>query len=123
MGFITQAVTRNKFPCEGPKVCRIALAFSGVILTIPIDLYGQITNGTITDVQGIFIDNADNAEEISVTVSATGHRVVCPAYSQGFFPLFMQQTNGQIVFASIGAVTVNVHMLNIPIAPEVWSTI
>jgi hypothetical protein len=49
----------------------------------------QGTAGTTMDkMVGVFIDNADNAEDIVLIAPDTGQRLVCFAFQQTYFPIF-----------------------------------
>ncbi len=124
---LSMATNRNKYPCEGAKIVPLSFDFSATGF-YNADITPLIGSGGVMDLQGVFIDNADNSYPVVLTVAQTNHRVVCPENSQGFFVLFMgggsgSSGDGKFSIYSAGAVVVNIMLLNMPIPPEVWSTL
>lgn len=117
--FLAVSVNVNKNPCEGPKTLPIVCDFS-IASVQTFDFTTFLATGAISGLQGVFIDNADNGQKLTLTINSTGQRIVCPANSQGFFPLFMQPGNGQIAVTCTGGNTSKIYFYNTPIMPAVW---
>jgi hypothetical protein len=110
-------------PQGGPKCVPAVLDFSA---TGQYDIDGQsiIEAHAIEYIQGVFIDNADNAVPISIADNATGHRIVCGPNMQGFFPLLVQNPPKlTAVMAQLAGRRVRVTFYNVPIMTSVWKTV
>lgn len=118
--FLAVSINVNKNPCEGPKELPIVCDFS-TSNSLAFDFTPFLETGGISGLQGVFIDNADNAQALTLTIVSTGHRIICPANSQGFFPVFMQPRNGAITVACLGVSVARLNFVNTPIMPAVWA--
>ena len=109
-------------PQGGPKCINAQCDFSN---QAEIDIDGQqvIDAGAIEFLQGVYIDNADNAVAFTLTTN-TNQRIVCGPNMQGFFPLLcqnppkltatMQQANGRLV---------DLIFYNVPVMSCSWKTV
>lgn len=109
-------------PKEGPVVVPGTLNFEN---TAEIEISGEmvITQGKISFIQGVFIDNADNTDKLTLTIGNTNQRIVCPANSQGYFPLLTP--NPPIIVARTtqgGGQIIPLFFYNVPIQSIVWTT-
>lgn len=110
-------------PQDGPKCSPASLDFSNTAIY---DVDGQqlIDAGSMEYVQGVYIDNADNAVIFSLTCAVTGHRIVCPSNSQGFFSLLIPSPPKLTARAAQAAGRiVNLLFYNVPIVPNVWKSL
>lgn len=108
-------------PKGGPATIPALLDFTntGEIL---IDGEIVISTGKIEYLQGVFIDNADNPDALSMTLDTTGQRVICPANSQGYFSILA--TNPPRITAETpqgGTKKIRVLFYNVPIQSGVWA--
>lgn len=120
-GCRTGATNNQLPPSEGPKVLMIPLDFTGVDKTINFDYSNVQAQGYMAMVQGIYFDNSVNGSAVTVTVQSTLHAVTCPANSQGFFPLFVQNPL-VLQFVSQGNVAMKCWLTNFPIPAAAWHT-
>jgi len=56
------------------------------------DLSQLVARGVETSIQGVVIDNATNANPVTITIGGSGQVLTVPAYSQGVFPIFFTGT-------------------------------
>lgn len=107
-------------PTGGPKCVPTPLDFSATG-QIDIDGQGIIDTHGIEYIQGVYIDNFDNADTLTLTVNGTGHRIIAKAGSQGFYNLLVQNPPK---FTAKSAQLLNklitVTFYNVPIMPCVW---
>jgi hypothetical protein len=110
-------------PRGGPKCVPALLDFSNAA---EIEIDGQliVMQQEIEYLQGVFIDNADNADTLTLTMNTTGHRIVCPPNSQGFFAMLVPNPPRIIAETTQGASQqFNVFFYNVPIQSMVWSVV
>lgn len=79
------------------------------------------TNGSIDNVQTLFVDNADNAQKLTLTFGVTNQRIVFPANAQGYVAVLAGGINVSV--ATTGAVVVPLIFINVPMPGHVWSTV
>jgi hypothetical protein len=109
-------------PQGGPKTVPAVLDFTNVA-TIDIDGQAIIDAHAIEFIQGVFIDNADNAVPFTL-IANTQQRIVCAANSQGFFPLLVQNPPKLTAnMAQAAGRKVAVQFYNVPIMTSVWKTV
>lgn len=119
----TNALLANAAAANGRKGLPLTLDFSNAA-TIDIVVADEIfATAVLGVVQGVFIDNIDNAHSVTLIfpgVQSRGYRVKCPANAQmwmpvpvatGAFKLEAQGTIGDIAY---------IELLNVPVAPCVW---
>jgi hypothetical protein len=109
-------------PVGGPKCVACSLDFSGTG-TIEIDGEQIISQHAIEYIQGVFIDNADNAAAFTITCAITGHRIVCPPNSQGFFSLMAQVPKFTATTTQAGGRVIRATFYNVPIMQGTWKSI
>jgi hypothetical protein len=110
-------------PQGGPKTVPAILDFSA---TGQIDVDGQavIDSHGIEYIQGVYIDNSDNAVAFTLLCNGTQHRIVCGPNSQGFFPLLSQlPPKFTATMAQAIGRKVPCQFYNVPIMTSVWKTI
>ena len=113
-------VTNQTVPpsSEGMKMVPVGINFS-TDSSFMLDLSSYLSSTRISQVQTIFIDNSDNGSSVTVTIPATQQRLICPANSQGYFPILCTSPV-KLSFQSAGNVLVWFFLLNFPVAPGVW---
>lgn len=109
-------------PRGGPKCVPWNMDFSGVGQHV-VDLSLLVQQTRIEYVQCIYVDNADNANPLTIKMDLTNQRIVIPAHTQGYYPI-LQPNNPVITFSTtVAAVVVNVQFLNVPVQPANWKTV
>ncbi len=110
-------------PKSGPACIPATLDFSNAA---SIEIDGEIvtSTGKIEYLQGVYIDNSDNAVPLTMICGTTGHRIVAKANTQGYYTILspnpprftcnMAQQNGR---------KVPLFFYNVPIQAAVWSTV
>jgi hypothetical protein len=73
--------------------------------------------------RGLFVDNSNNSQPITISCGGTSQQFVVPPYSQANFPIF-QLAYGQVqlTFASTGAVDVPIGLLNFEPQLNIWNS-
>ena len=110
-------------PKGGPATipCNLDFRNTGRIL---IDGEQVVSTGKIEYLQGVFIDNADNVDALTLTIGTTGQRIVCPARSQGYFSILAPNPPRIIAETpQAGTKVLNLLFYNVPIQAVVWSVI
>ena len=118
----TFGIANMVVPAGGPKCVPVQqLDFSNVA-SIVIDGSAIVQQGKIEYLQGVFIDNSTNLNNISLTMSTTNQVIICPKKSQGYFSIMVPDPP-QIVAATTQTANLIIPMFfyNVPIQPAVWS--
>lgn len=114
---IIQGISNAMIPKEGPKALPVNLDFSQAA-SYEIDLSNQQASAQIAFVQGVYIDNLDNTESVTLTVGISGQRIpVGPGKCQ-YVPLLVPNPP-KFVATSAGSAIVRFHFLNVPL-PMGW---
>lgn len=106
-------------PAGGPKVVPVNVDFTGVAQVL-LDGSALVQQGKIEYLQGVFIDNSTNINNLSLTMSTTGQVIICPKKSQGYFSIMVPDPP-QIVANTPVGVVIPMFFYNVPIQPAVWS--
>jgi hypothetical protein len=110
-------------PQSGPKCVPAPLDFSASS-QIEIDGQAIIDAHGIEFLQGVYIDNADNAFPFTLSCQITGHRIVVGPNTQGFFPLLVQNPPRFTALMTQGAGRiVTAIFYNVPIMTSVWKSV
>lgn len=108
-------------PPEGPSIVPINVDFSTAAAIqngVTVDLNFAIQNGVLSEIQGMFIDNADNPNKLTCVVAITNQRIICPPNAQLYVPLFVSSSPQFFVTTTLGApIFVAVAFYNVPIYP------
>jgi len=116
--YTTLDVMNNKFPCEGPKVIPINCDFL-LANRYDVDLKNLVQQGKISDVQSLFIDNADNAQSVIIDIDVQTQRIVIPPYAQAYISILCALPSFHV--SSSGGVTVKIFAQNFPVTNCVWT--
>ena len=109
-------------PKGGPKCVPATLDFSSVGEII-IEGEQLIAMGKMEFLQGVFIDNADNPNPLTLIMSTTGQRVIAPANSQGYYSILVPNSPRIRALTSQGAGRrIQAIFYNVPIQAQVWKT-
>lgn len=107
-------------PDEGPKCIRVDYDFS---TEDHFDTEGLLatTTGTMSYIQGAFVDNRDNPEPLVIKCAVIQQEISIPSHSQGYVPLLIQNpprfTISTTPLADLG---VSIWYYNVPIQPMIW---
>ena len=107
-------------PAGGPKCVPANVDFSNAAQVL-LDGTQIVTQGKIEYLQGVFVDNSANVNNLSLSMSTTGQVIIVPAKSQGYFSI-MCPDPPQIVASTVQAnIVIPMFFYNVPIQPAVWS--
>lgn len=106
-------------PAGGPKCIPIDVDFTNVASVI-LDGTTIVAQGKIEYLQGVFIDNSANLNNVSLTMSSTNQVIICPKQSQGYFQIMVPDPP-QIIAATPIGIVIPMFFYNVPIQPNVWS--
>lgn len=108
-------------PAGGPKCIPTYCDFSNVAQIL---LDGQliVSQGKIEYLQGVFIDNSANLNNLSITMSTTNQVLICPKKSQGYFSIMVPDPPQMIAATTqTNGLVIPLFFYNVPIQPAVWS--
>ncbi|MEQ1651984.1 MAG: DUF1859 domain-containing protein, partial [Hyphomicrobium sp.] len=106
---------------EGPR--SIKLIVDATATSQEIDLRALLAEMVLSNVQGVKIDNADNAAPVTIQSRLTGDRLVIPGESQAILPWqFTTNDNAFSIFLDSGVGTVVIWLYNTPKPAAVWYT-
>ena len=106
-------------PSGGPKCVPANVDFTSVA-SVTLDGQQIVTQGKIEYLQGVFIDNSANPNNLTLTMSTTNQVIICPKQSQGYFSIMVPDPPQIIAATPIGLV-ISMFFYNVPIQPCVWS--
>lgn len=105
-------------PAEGPVTIPVARDMSAATES-EIDLTQNVNDKWVSFLSGVYIDNSENTEEITLVVQGSKQSVNFPALKQGWVPLFVP--NPPVFTLSQSAVggTVRLQFVNFPVWPYI----
>lgn len=106
-------------PAEGSAAYPITVDFTAET-TFEVNLQNLQAGGQISQLEGVYIDNADNPDPLLVMVQGTGQRIICPPFSQGYFVVLAPNPPAIIIESAMAAVVCQVILLNFTVMPVVW---
>lgn len=109
-------------PSGGPKVIPTPVNFANAA-SILLDGSQIVTQGKIEYLQGVYIDNSANVDPLSLTMSTTGQKIICPANSQGYFSIMCPNPPQITVATTQQNLTITLMFYNVPIQAAVWKTV
>jgi hypothetical protein len=113
----------NGFAPRGTiKGMPLSFDFGGAVASYLVDLTTAENFSQLEFVQQIWVDNADNDAELTITSEITGQRIIVPPNSQGVFP-FIEPNPQKFTVATAVAEELEVHLilLNVPMPDFVWN--
>lgn len=116
-------VSNVVIPKEGPISVPVVLDFSADGTA---ELQGLLITQSeaISQIQGVYIDNADNPEALTLTVNTTRQRIIAPANSQGFYSLMTINPPDMVAeTVALSGLQVTLIFYNVPIQSEAWSAL
>lgn len=109
-------------PRKGPRVAPITLDFAAYN-SIQVDSTLMFQQGHLEFIQGAYIDNGDNPNQLYVTVEVTQQRIIIAPFTQGYYALLaVSPTVIDFVTPSAPDRKVPVHFYNVPIQATTWKT-
>lgn len=121
--YVDISVSNQKVPCDGPKSFHLRIPFDQVDAW-SVDLTLTVQQGRVEEIQGIYVDTHDLADDLIIRMPRTQQRVIIPAQKQGYIPLLIaepfvlefssQAANGSIAY---------VQLLNVPMPAYLWDTV
>ncbi len=113
-------VSNVVLPPEGPVIVPVELDFSSDDL-IDIDGYQIVASGKLSYIQCVYIDNADNANALTLTAGLTNQRIIAPAGSQGYYPIFMGvPPHAKAETTAVADLKVKIYFANVPLMSMQW---
>ncbi|HNB00969.1 MAG TPA: DUF1859 domain-containing protein [Nitrosomonas sp.] len=107
-------------PRKGPRSLPITIDFSLGASQV-IDLALAQTEDKIEFVQSVYVDNAANTANFTMTCAITGQVIIIPPGNQAFIPLLCPNTP-RITVTCTASATVTVQLLSFPVAAIMWNT-
>lgn len=118
------AVMNNKFPCGGGRAVPLSFSFDvGQPALQQINLMQIAQAGQINDIQGFFIDNADNAASLTVQGGALQQRIKIPPNSQAWINMLLDsQPIINVSTTNAAGLVVTLYAVNFPTTNAVWKS-
>jgi hypothetical protein len=113
---IPQAVQTNLLPKEGLRTSLLEWKFTAQVTQVETDFYQVITGNQLSAVRCLYVDNADNAQSLTIFFLESRQRVVIPPKAQIYIPV-LTANNCTTLAQTTGAVTVRVHAMNFTVPP------
>lgn len=120
------ALNNTMKPVNGPVAVTQVFSFAaGGQASQSGDLTGEMNANAIDFIQGVWIDNGDNANPLTFVVGGTGQRITVKKNHQGYYPLLAVQGPFTFVIATTlaGTLLVPVIFYNVQINPANWDTV
>ncbi len=115
-------VSNVVLPPEGPVIVPVELDFSADAL-IDIDGYQIVASGKLSYIQSVYIDNADNANDLTLTAGLTNQRIIAPAGSQGYYPIFLGvPPHCKAETVAVADLKIKIYFANVPLMAGVWGS-
>lgn len=112
--------TRNgREPNRDPQATQITFDFSANP-NWQVTLSMQQARGYTGEPQGMFVDNSGSGQPLTILIQTTNQQIICPAASQGFFPIFAPEPTN-ILASSAGGVKVSIWITNFAVPAFVWN--
>jgi hypothetical protein len=99
--FGVMPISFGYYPIEGSRCVTVQYNWSQQI-SYTEDLSTALeSHGIVTSIQSVYIDNSQNLQSVVITVQTTGQVIICPAQSQGIFPLLFSGAAGFTIQSSV----------------------
>jgi hypothetical protein len=117
----TKGIANVVIPEQGPRVLACQLNFAD---TPTIEVFSLLSTfmGNIEYVQGAYIDNSDNPNQLHLLISSTQQRITIPGRAQGYVSILFTQVPDLTVETVQADVNVYFHFYNVPIQGSIWLT-
>jgi len=117
----TFGIANMVVPKGGPKCVPTSVDFSNVAQVL-LDGTQIVNQGKIEYLQGVFVDNSANLNNLTLNMSTTGQNIIVPKKSQGYFSIMVPDPP-QIVVSTTqtNGLVIPMFFYNVPIQPDVWS--
>lgn len=112
------AVINATIPPEGPKAIPQTLDFT-IANTVIIDFTTAFSQGRITAIQTLWLDNSGNEQPVQITVEGTQQIITFPAGAQGTIPI-IAANRPKFTCQSVGNVALQSVWLNVPMPQALW---
>lgn len=112
------AVINATIPTEGPKAIPQTLDFT-VANTVVVDFTLAMSQGRITAIQTLWMDNSENEQPVQITVEGTQQIITFPAGAQGTIPI-IAANRPKFTCVSNGDVALQTVWLNVPMPAALW---
>jgi hypothetical protein len=121
LNVITQqsAIFNSLTPPEGPKAVSLVLDF-GAATSYLLDFTQAYEQTVMTVVQTLWVDNSNNSDEVKFSVAGSNQCIICPAYSQGSFPV-ISAIRAKITAVTSTTALVKIVALNVPLPSATWA--
>jgi hypothetical protein len=116
----TFGIANMVVPQGGPKCVPLNVDFTAAAI-VTLDGSQIVSQGKIEYLQGVFIDNSANVNNLSLTMSTTGQTLICPKKSQGYFSIMVPDPPQIQANANGVGLVIPMFFYNVPIQPAVWS--
>jgi hypothetical protein len=110
-------VSLGKIPREGPMAYPITLDFTAATL---LNVNLNLTEFGMSTVQSVFVDNSNNASQLSIIFAGVNQTLVLPPYSQATFPFLFLGPNLQFQASTAGGVAVKMAIVNVEQQLNIW---
>lgn len=115
-------IKNQMIPDEGPKAIPLGPIDFSVNSTYEYDLSILTNQKKIAFIQGFYVDNSENENELVITSSVSQQVLKVPALFQGYFPFFASNPPRFTISTTVAAITVKLWAYNVPISPMCWQT-
>lgn len=88
--------------------------------SVLVDMTQQQQRGQIGPIQTIYIDNSDNAQEVSIVTQILGQEITIPAGDSAILPIFLATTAPKFTVNTTGGVILPIFLMNFPLPAAVW---
>lgn len=105
-------------PTEGPKAIPQTLDFT-LANTIVVDFTLAMSQGKITAIQTLWLDNSANEQPVQITVEGTAQVITFPAGAQGTIPI-IAANRPKFTCVSLGNAALQSVWLNVPMPAALW---
>lgn len=106
--------------CDVHYAIPLLLDFN-VVISYDIDLSILQNQGFFTGLQGLYIDNSANPQQLILVMGVTNQRIVIPKNACAYIPVLQPVPSKLNITSTAGAFTVGVQLLNFYVAPAVWT--
>jgi hypothetical protein len=103
-------------PAEGPKTLPLTLNFTNSVNQFVLQTQQLLYSGAMSSLQSAIVNNTENSEPVTITVSISGNVITIPAGAMQTVTL-LAPSMSTLTFASTGVAVVTVQITNFFIQP------